>query len=340
MTVLITLTAVGSDAGPFNLYSDVDGFTSAFETGVAKIDLLAGYSSSLVPDPTTIIRVMSINPLCTSYIDLELYPTTTTTTTYLPLAFSTSYSCIPEPNISISAFSITGGSGLYFAGTTYFLDEPSALANSSWTSPISTVTYNVGTTNGSFWIVIIDSVGNILAEEVITACTTTTTTTLAPLDFVITSSCDGSGNGTISIITFTGGSGIYEVGTNFFLSESAALSNTTWASATSFSIGIGPAVGATYWMVIRDSLGTLKAKDIVVDCSNAYLLSRCNDGDPFIVSQSYPFVVGEVIQFQVGVPGAGTVYCGTIDDAHYIGTPDAEIYSGTAYSCGDGINCI
>jgi hypothetical protein len=340
MTVLITLTSVGSDAGPFNLYSDADGFISAFEVGVAKIDLLAGYSSSLVPDPTTIIRVMSINPLCTNYIDLELYPTTTTTTTYLPLAFSTSYSCIPEPDISISAFSITGGSELYFAGTTYFLDEPSALANTSWLPSVSTVTYNVGTTNGSFWIVIIDSVGNILAQEVITSCTTTTTTTTAPIDFVLTSSCDGSGNGTIQTITYTGGVGPYQAGNGFFLSEAAALSNTSWISTISFSIGIGPAIGATYWMVIRDSLGTLKAKDIVVDCSNAYLLSRCNDGDPYVVAQTYPFVVGEVIQFQVGVPGAGTVYCGTIDDANYIGTPDAEIYSATAYSCGDGINCI
>ena len=36
MTVLLTLTTAGSDTGPFNLYSDVDGYISAFETGVSK----------------------------------------------------------------------------------------------------------------------------------------------------------------------------------------------------------------------------------------------------------------------------------------------------------------
>lgn len=81
MTVLITLTVAGADSGPFNLYSDIDGFTSAFETGVSKASLLAGYSSALVPDFTTTIRVMSTGD-CTNYIDIVLSsPTTTSTTT-------------------------------------------------------------------------------------------------------------------------------------------------------------------------------------------------------------------------------------------------------------------
>jgi hypothetical protein len=80
MTVLITLTTVGSDAGPFNLYSNIDGYVSAFETGVSKASLLAGYSSALVPDSTATIRVLSTG-LCTNYIDIILEKTTTTTTT-------------------------------------------------------------------------------------------------------------------------------------------------------------------------------------------------------------------------------------------------------------------
>jgi hypothetical protein len=83
MTVLITLTVAGTDSGPFNLYSNIDGFTSAFETGVSKASLLAGYSSALVPDYTTIIRVLSTG-VCTNYIDIVLGSTTTTTTT-IPL---------------------------------------------------------------------------------------------------------------------------------------------------------------------------------------------------------------------------------------------------------------
>lgn len=83
MTVLITLTTAGADTGPFNLYSDVGGFTSAFETGVTKASLLAGYASALVPNGTTIIRVMSDGD-CVNYIDIPIVLTTTTSTTPTP----------------------------------------------------------------------------------------------------------------------------------------------------------------------------------------------------------------------------------------------------------------
>jgi hypothetical protein len=31
MTILITLTLAGTDTGPFNLYSDSDGYTNTFK---------------------------------------------------------------------------------------------------------------------------------------------------------------------------------------------------------------------------------------------------------------------------------------------------------------------
>jgi hypothetical protein len=83
MTVLITLTIAGTDTGPFDLYSDVDGYVSAFETGVSKAALQAGYSSSLVPNAATIIRVKSTG-VCNNYVDIVLVTTTTTTTTVVP----------------------------------------------------------------------------------------------------------------------------------------------------------------------------------------------------------------------------------------------------------------
>ena len=79
MTVLITLTTAGTDSGPFNLYSNTDGFAAAFESGVSKAALLAGYSSALVPDYTTTIRVKS-NGVCVNYVDILLGSTTSTTT--------------------------------------------------------------------------------------------------------------------------------------------------------------------------------------------------------------------------------------------------------------------
>ena len=80
MTVLITLTLAGVDSGPFDLYSSNDGFTTPFETNVAKIDLIAGYSSALVPDYTATIRVQSKGD-CINYVDIPVLDNTTTTTT-------------------------------------------------------------------------------------------------------------------------------------------------------------------------------------------------------------------------------------------------------------------
>ena len=146
MTVFITLTLAGANVGPFNLYSNVDGYVTAFESGVSSASLLAGYASSLVPDGTTTIRLLS-----------------------------------------------TGECNNYF--------------------------------------------------------------------------------------------------------------------------------------------------DIVVDTPTTYTLKRCGDDAPFTVNATYPFSVYDVIQFQIGIPGAGTVYCGEIGGFNTGMTPDAEIYSPVVYSCSDVINC-
>lgn len=87
MTITITLTTAGTDTGPFSLFSNVDGYTTAFVTGVSKAALVAGYSTSLAPAGTTTVRVKS-NSLCTNYIDIVLTgfitSTTSTTTTTCP----------------------------------------------------------------------------------------------------------------------------------------------------------------------------------------------------------------------------------------------------------------
>ena len=79
MYVFITLTSAGADAGPFNLYSNVDGFVSAFATNVPKATLLAGYSV-IAPAGTTTVRIISVG-VCTNFIDVTVSTTTTTTTT-------------------------------------------------------------------------------------------------------------------------------------------------------------------------------------------------------------------------------------------------------------------
>jgi hypothetical protein len=82
-TVLITLTTAGTDVGPFDLYSDANGYASSFQTGVPRSILVAGYICTIVPDGATTIKVQSYGS-CTNNIYLNItgdIPTTTTTTT-------------------------------------------------------------------------------------------------------------------------------------------------------------------------------------------------------------------------------------------------------------------
>jgi hypothetical protein len=97
ISVTITLTTPGGDTGPFDLYSNADGYVSAFETGVSKSSLTSGYLSTLVPDGSTIVRVKSTGT-CTNYIDITISgapttttSTTTTTTTAPPVIIPVSY---------------------------------------------------------------------------------------------------------------------------------------------------------------------------------------------------------------------------------------------------------
>lgn len=72
MNVLIQLTIADIDTGPvFNLFSDVNNYSSPFESGVSKTALLTGYTSTLVPILASIIRVKSTGQ-CLSYVDLQI----------------------------------------------------------------------------------------------------------------------------------------------------------------------------------------------------------------------------------------------------------------------------
>ena len=110
MTVFITLTTAGTDSGPFNLYSDLDGFVTPFEVGVSKMDLQAGYSSILVPDFTSVVRVKSTAQYCIYYVDIiltEPTTTTTTTTTLITVPFGNSLG-FPGPDTCTSV-TVTSG---------------------------------------------------------------------------------------------------------------------------------------------------------------------------------------------------------------------------------------
>lgn len=80
-TALITLTTAGVDSGPFNLYSNIDGYITPFESGIDRASMMSGFTSYTVPDFTTIVRVQSMGVQCSNFIDISLELTTTTSTT-------------------------------------------------------------------------------------------------------------------------------------------------------------------------------------------------------------------------------------------------------------------
>jgi hypothetical protein len=105
MTVLVTLTLAGTDAGPFNLYSNADGFVNAIATGVSKSALLAGYNLTGVPDSASIVRAQSTG-ICTNFLDMYLSGGTTTTTS--STSSTTSSTSTPAPACLTGNTSATG----------------------------------------------------------------------------------------------------------------------------------------------------------------------------------------------------------------------------------------
>jgi hypothetical protein len=88
ISVIITLTTAGTNTGPFDLYSSTDGYSTAFETDVPKSSLVAGYSTSNVPDGTAFVRVKS-KGTCINFINIAVPTPTAAPTTAAPTAAPT-----------------------------------------------------------------------------------------------------------------------------------------------------------------------------------------------------------------------------------------------------------
>ena len=143
MTILITLTTVGADCSTFDIYSNVDGFISAFETDVPKASLSSGFSSANVPDGTTVIRVKA-KGVCTNYIDINLssITTTTTSTTIPPISPTAKVSQDALGNILDDIHSNSTTWSLY--GTSFTAYNGATILSANWQI------MNISTTSG--WI--------------------------------------------------------------------------------------------------------------------------------------------------------------------------------------------
>lgn len=103
MNLFVTFTLAETDTGPFNLFSNADGYTSAIAAYVPKASLLAGYTIMNAPNGTTIVRAYSTGS-CFNYIDMGVNVITTTTSTTLTTTTTIFVPCIETL--------ITGGPGI------------------------------------------------------------------------------------------------------------------------------------------------------------------------------------------------------------------------------------
>lgn len=90
MTLFIRLTVAGANVGPtFSLFSDADGYTSAFAVGVPLATLYPDGDYFTAPDGTTTVRIVHEGGVCD---DLYLPVATTTSTSTSSTSTSTSTS--------------------------------------------------------------------------------------------------------------------------------------------------------------------------------------------------------------------------------------------------------
>lgn len=106
-TVLITLTLAGSDTGPFDLFSDADGYAAPFASGISKAALMAGYLAVSVPDTATTIKVVS-KGTCTNAIFLPIIGTSATTTSTSSTSTSSTSSTSSSSTSTTSTSTTTG----------------------------------------------------------------------------------------------------------------------------------------------------------------------------------------------------------------------------------------
>ena len=66
-----TLTASGRHTGPFDLLSNVDNYTTPFETGISRDDLIAGYITQIIPEEATTVRIQSTG-VCDIFTDVNI----------------------------------------------------------------------------------------------------------------------------------------------------------------------------------------------------------------------------------------------------------------------------
>jgi len=128
-----------SNVGPFDLYSNVDGYTVPFETGISAISFIgSGYITS-PPDGTTFIRVQSTGS-CDTFISLKNPCEPTTTTTTSSSTSTTTSTSTSTSTTSTSTSTTTTTSTTIAPTTTTTTSSSSSTSTTTTTAPPTTTT--------------------------------------------------------------------------------------------------------------------------------------------------------------------------------------------------------
>lgn len=141
--VRIVLTVQGANTGPFALYTDLDGYTTPFDSnggsGIPGAWFAApnGYLAS-VPEGTSIIRVCNYNnPLCDNCIDLDCLSTTTSSsTTTTTTTTSEPYPPPPPPDPTTTTTTTVDCVVLQVNITQEMLDDATGNEYESWNNTV------------------------------------------------------------------------------------------------------------------------------------------------------------------------------------------------------------
>jgi len=178
------------------------------------------------------------------------------------------------PTVKIYKVSVTGDNHSYVQWTECEgMVHPKQLINSSVRSILFEAQGTDATTNtiSKSSAATIEMVGDGNSDcsgvgNTLYATTTTTTTTLAPVNFTITPTCNASNtSGTITISSFSGGSGVYStvaIGNTNGTSYNAATTNLSGATSYQWT-GL---TNGEWFITLRDNLGNHAVKPATVGC--------------------------------------------------------------------------
>ena len=196
----------------------------------------------------------------------------TTTTTLSPITLTATPSCDGSGfngQGRVTASSFSGGTGSYTLAA-IGTSESNAIAcinNPSCPERVSIVGLTsyawTSLSNGPYYVAIKDTgVGLGLSSLATVSCnattttttTSTTTTTLAPVNFSTSGGCSTGSNGTGTMVSFSGGSGVYQASSTTY-ADSTSAENGSYTDVTSIRQFTGLSVG-TYWVALRDKNNT------------------------------------------------------------------------------------